>query len=95
MFFAKYGDRPVFPMRIYSLQVNESNILSENQITYIDNEDDVITFNHKTGDAYINGEPVPFDFGADFFTLKKGFNSLVVLPENTFDKKVRFREKFR
>lgn len=65
------------------------------EVPYIVDDGDIIEFNHQTRDAYINGEPVPFDFGADFFTLKKGFNSLVVLPENTFDTTIRFREKYR
>lgn len=95
LFFAKYGNNPVFPMYISGLSVHKSNALAEEEIPYIAMPDDEIIFDHKTGDCYVNGESVPFDFGADFFKLKKGVNNIAVLPEDTFDTKIKFREKYK
>lgn len=95
LFFAKYGNNPVFPMYISGLRINKSNALTEDEVPIIAEEGDQIIFDHATGDCYVNGEPVPFDFGADFFKLHKGFNSIAVLPENTFNAKVQFRERYR
>lgn len=95
VYIAKARNYEPFPMFFHGGNVWEVIDLNENQVPYIAHPGDVIEFNHKTGDVYINGESVPFDFGADFFTLKKGFNSLVVLPEGVFDTEVRFREKFK
>lgn len=95
LFFAKYGNNPVFPMYISGLRVSKSNALTEEEIPYIAMPDDEIIFDHKTGDCYVNGESVPFDFGADFFTLKKGVNNLAVLPEDTFDVSIKYRERFK
>lgn len=75
---------------IYVGRINE-----QTGIPYIADEGDVITFDHVTRDCYINGEPVPFDFGADFFKLVPGENNLALLPDNTFDASVKFRPKYR
>lgn len=95
VYIANYKNRRVIRMYANHLKVSKVNDLSENQVPYIANEGDVITFNHVTGDCYINGEPVPFDFGADFFALKKGVNNLTVLPENTFDVSIKYRERYK
>lgn len=95
LFFAKYGNNPVFPMYISGLRVNKSNALTEEEIPYIAMPDDEIIFDHKTGDCYVNGESVPFDFGADFFPLSKGVNNLAILPEDTFNINVKYRERYK
>ena len=64
-------------------------------VPYIAEPGDRITFDHKTGDALINGEPVSFDFGSEFFKLQKGPNSIIVSPEQSFETSVRFRERYR
>ena len=79
---------------VYSIQVHKIN-QEPDGIPYIALEGDEIEFDHVTGDCYINGEPVPFDFGGEFFRLNKGANSLTVLPENTFDTSIKYREKYR
>ena len=66
------------------------------QTPYIIYPNDVITFDHKNEDILVNGEPRKDlkNFGASFFTLKKGENQLLVTPEDSFETNVRFRERF-
>lgn len=91
---AQYGNNPAASGGVYAMILDKINH-EQDGVPYIANAGDVIVFDHKTGDAYINGEPVPFDFGADFFALKKGYNSLAVIPENTFDVGIKYRERWR
>lgn len=65
------------------------------EIPFIAYPADEIVFDHQTAECYINGEPVSFDPGADFFALKKGVNNLAVLPENTFDVSIKYRERYK
>src|SRR5690606_1038379 len=95
VYIAKARNYEPFPMFFHGGNVWEIIDLDAHQVPIIADEGDIIEFNHQTGDTYINGEPVPFDFGADFFTLKKGINTLAVMPENTFDTVVKYRERFR
>lgn len=94
VYIAKARNYEPFPMFFHGGNVWEIIDLDAHQVPIIADEGDIIEFNHQTGDTYINGEPVPFDFGADFFTLKKGINTLTVMPENTFDTKVTFRDRY-
>lgn len=82
-------------MLFHHLRVNKLINLADYEVAYIAFPEDEIIFDHKTGDCYVNGESVPFDFGADFFTLKKGYNSLAVIPENTFETSIKYRERYR
>ena len=95
VYIAKARNYEPFPMFFHGGNVWEVIDLNENQVPYIAHPGDVIEFNHKTGDVYINGEPVPFDFGADFFKLQPGENTLVVHPDDTFDTTVKFRPRYR
>lgn len=92
-----WGDRSK-PAR---LRINKIDVIKLTQTTvdqtpYILYPDDVVTFDHKDEDLLINGEPRNDlkDFGGSFFTLKKGENRLIVTPEDTFDSKVMFRDKY-
>jgi len=55
-----------------------------------------VTFDHKNEDILINGEARNDlkNFGASYFKLKKGFNTIVVSPD-TFESEIKFRERFR
>ena len=83
-----------FEMLFHHLAVRKLINPADYEVPLIAQAGDEIVFDHKTAECYVNGDPVPFDFGADFFTLKKGVNNLTVLPENTFDTKVTFRDKY-
>lgn len=66
-------------------------------IPYIADAGDIITFDHQENVILINGEPRKDlkDFGGNYFKLAKGENTLVVMPENSFNTKLRFRERYR
>src|SRR5690606_27137777 len=95
IYIAKAKHYDTFPMRFHGLTAWKLFNLEDYQIPYIAEEGDLITFDHVNREALINGYPVQFDFGGDFFELYRGDNSIVVLPENTFDTTTRFRPRYR
>ncbi|BAM46355.1 distal tail protein Dit [Amphibacillus xylanus] len=95
--FGKYGQSTNATVpRINQLKVTELKEVSVDKTPYIIYPNDVITFDHKNEDILVNGEPRKDlkNFGASFFTLKKGDNQLLVTPEDSFETNVRFRERF-
>ncbi|MBO1006016.1 phage distal tail protein, partial [Pseudogracilibacillus auburnensis] len=83
-----------FSMLFHHLTVRKLINHADYEVPLVAQADDEIVFNHKTGDCYVNGDPVPFDFGADFFKLQKGRNIITVLPENAFQTSIKYRDKY-
>ena len=97
LFIGSYQDRRVpSRLRINNIEITELKRVEEDQTPYILDVGDVVTFDHKNNDILVNGEPRKDlkNFGASFFTLKKGDNQLLVTPEDSFETNVRFRERF-
>ena len=80
-----------FHIRAHSLRQPE-----EEQSPYIAYPGDTIVFDHKNADILINGESRTDlkQFGGSFFKLKKEENQLIVAPENSFEVKCSYRERF-
>jgi len=83
--------------RINAIKVTELKEVKVDETPYILDVGDVVTFDHKDEDLLINGEPRNDlkNFGGSFFKLQKGYNNVVVTPSDTFDAKVKFRDKYR
>lgn len=98
LFIGSYQDR-VTPsrLRMNSVEVFELSTVTEDQTPYIVYPGDVITFDHARGDMLLNGENVMQhkDFGGRFFKLKKGHNTITLLPAGSFDTNVKFRPRYR
>src|SRR5690625_1246526 len=98
LFIGSYQDR-VTPsrLRMNSVEVFELQAAKEDQTPYIAYPGDVITFDTQNEEILINGEDAMTHkaFIADFFTLKKGENILGVLPGNSSDTKVKYRERLK
>ena len=98
LFIGRYQDR-VTPnrLRINSVEVFELSQVEEDQTPYIIYPGDVVEFDHVNKDILLNGESRKDlkAFGGSFFTLKKGINTLTVTPENTFNTKVTYRERYK
>ncbi|MFD2133347.1 distal tail protein Dit [Pseudogracilibacillus auburnensis] len=97
LFIGKYQDRPnPARLRINSVEVFELARIVEDQTPYILYPGDVIEFDHAEKDIRLNGESRKDlkNFGASFFTLKKGENMLIVTPEDSFNTKVTFRNRY-
>lgn len=95
---AKYaGTETATEISIDSLRVYRHNRVQVDQTPYILYPGDIVTFDHKNDDILLNGEPRNDlkDFGGSFFKLKKGENIITVTPENSFETRVRFRERYR
>lgn len=96
IYMAQFADKPAARMAVHDIKIWR---LEERQdeVPYIADEGDIITFDHKEKLILINGEPRKDlkDFGASYFTLKPGENQLIVMPENSFDVKCRYRERFK
>lgn len=82
--------------RINAISVYELRQATIDQTPYILNAGDKVLFDHKDDDILVNGEPRNDlkNFGGSFFKLKKGENMIIVSPEDTFDTKVKFRDKY-
>ena len=83
-------------LSIQRVRVNQLNRVTVDETPYIVYPGDVILFNHKNEDILVNGEPRNDlkNFGGSFFKLKKGYNSLIVHPSDTFDSKVIYSNKY-
>lgn len=98
IYIANYADRlQPLRLRITSLEVFELSQATIDETPYILYPGDVVTFDHKNDDILVNGEPRMDlkNFGGSFFKLNKGFNTIIVSPENTFETKLRFKERYR
>lgn len=97
IYIAKAKDYNPFEMHMHGLSVFGINDLSQNQVPYIGHPGDFITFDHQENVILINGEPRKDlkDFGGNYFKLAKGENALVVMPENSFETKVTYRERYK
>lgn len=92
----KHGDTTpsakFFSVKAYSLRQP-----TEKQSPFIADVGDIITLDHVNDDILINGENRADlkQFGASFFKLKKGQNILVVAPDDSFDVRCKYRERYR
>lgn len=94
---ARFGDDEPAEITVPKVQLDRINERQEDGIEATINEGDRIVFDHRTSDIFINGNPASEhkDFGATYFKLDKGHNRLVVHPANTFETRVKYREKFK
>src|SRR5690625_3401705 len=93
----KYADTPrAYAPKIHYIKAFRLSQATVDQTPYILDAGDVVTFDHKNEDILINGEPRNDlkNFGGSFFKLKKGYNSLIVHPSDTFDSKVIYSNKY-
>lgn len=82
-----YGTSTPSRMSIQDLEVYKLNQLTESQIPYIGDEGDVFEFDMKTSKILKNGDFFyKKDFGARFFDLRPGDNTLVFNPPEVFGK---------
>src|SRR5690625_4848316 len=94
---ANYGDTPrPNEVAINRIRVWEHNEVLVDETPYIIYPGDIVEFDHVTKDVRLNGESRKDlkNFGGSFFTLKKGVNTLTVMPENTFDVSIKYRDKY-
>lgn len=94
--FGKYGNSTnALVPRINRLKVTELQSVEEDQTPYIAYPGDIITFDTQSEEMLINGEDAMEhkDFISQFFSLKKGENTLGVLPENALDVQMRYKER--
>ena len=93
----QYGSHEPVSGGVYSLNVYKINQEQENEVPYIAQPGDIITFDHKEKLLLINGEPRKDlkDFGAKYFQLQKGENTLIVHPPDSFNVTCKYRERFK
>ncbi|MBD1223297.1 phage tail family protein [Virgibacillus halodenitrificans] len=94
---ARYSEFPPDLAKIYWINVYSLADRLENQVPYMANLGDIITFDHVNDELLINGEDRKDikDFGGSFFSLAKGENQLAVLPSGAFNAKVKYRPRYR
>ena len=93
----QYGSHEPVSGGVYSLNVYKINQEQENEVPYIAQPGDIITFDHKEKLLLINGEPRKDlkDFGARYFKLYKGENNLIVHTSDSFNVTCKYRERFK
>lgn len=98
LFIGSYQDRGTpNRLRINSVEAFELKTIEEDQTPYILNHGDLVTFDHDNDEILVNGEDATSlkQFGGSYFKLRKGANDLIVLPEESFETKVKFKERSR
>lgn len=92
----QYGSMNPIVGGIYSIGIDKINPQPTDGIPYIVNVGDVIEFNHVENKVLINGELQKSikDFGARYFKLSPGENTLTVFPKNNFNTTVRYQEPY-
>ncbi len=92
-----YGTNTPSQMSIQDVKIHKINQLLDNQIPYIGQAGDVFTFNHKTSEILKNGDYfMNKDFGARFFHLQKGGNTLVFSPPEAIESvEVEWRDRYK
>ncbi|WP_405103049.1 distal tail protein Dit [Oceanobacillus sp. FSL H7-0719] len=98
LFIGNWQDRNrTFRTRINYINVYELLQETVDQTPYALYPGDLVELNHKDDDILVNGEPRNDlkNFGGSFFKLKKGGNTIIVTPEDSFKTRVKFRDKFR
>jgi predicted phage tail component-like protein len=94
----QHGSIPSTLQYISDLQVFKINSPGDNQIPYVARVGDVIEFNHVEDKILKNGEPMVKQkaFIGEYFSLKKGKNTLFVEPAEAIEKvEVRWRPRWR
>ncbi|WGG44169.1 distal tail protein Dit [Rossellomorea sp. DA94] len=92
-----YGTHTAPSQAFQRIKVSKVNQPVTNQVPYIALSGDKIDINFKKSEILINGEERKDlkDFGASFFTFKKGRNNLFILPEGKVSTTVTWREAFK
>lgn len=96
--FGQNGTSPfIADIGVHEIRMFKINDPNANQIPIIADEGDIITLDNVNENILINGESrIDLkDFGASYFKLKPGENSLVVLPEDTFNTNLKLRKRYR
>lgn len=95
--FGQMGTYTPANVRIQDIKVYKWNAITQQEVPYIANIGDKITFDHITKDILINGESRKDlkDLGATFFKLYEGQNTLTVYPLSAFATKASYRERFK
>lgn len=93
---AQYGTSPAPDMRISGIHVNRFNDVSVDSPFIIATAGDTITFDHKNSELLINGEDSKYlkDFGASFFKLPKGSNTITIEPSDQVTASVIIEEAY-
>lgn len=93
---AQYGTSPVPGMRIKGIHVNRINDVSLEEPYIFASAGDYITFDHKRSELLVNGEDAKElkDFGAHFFKLPKGPNTISIEPRDKVAGTVKIEEAY-
>src|SRR5690625_536785 len=103
LFIGSYQDRPIpSRLRMNSVELSELTQVTVDQTPYILYPGDKVRFDHKDDDILVNGESIMGvknhtirkAFGASFFNIKKGYNSIIIYPRDTFDAEAKWSDKY-
>lgn len=95
LYIRTFDNRPVSLARINRVRVFKLNEVTVDQTPYIATTGDTIVFDSQNEEMLLNGEGATRlkDFGATYFTLKKGVNELIIHPTESFNAMLRYRER--
>lgn len=94
--FRMFPESDPCPMYVHGVKVWRKNTITVEEIPYIGLPGDVIEIDHQINEIRVNGESrIDLkDFGATFFSLKKGDNPIYFMPENALELNAEWRERF-
>lgn len=90
---SRYDTLPVYFDKLNIVKLNEAGA---NETLIAINAGDIINIDTKSNLVTINGEPRTDikDFGSNYFKLDPGLTNLLISPEDTFDTKVTWNDRY-
>lgn len=88
----KHGQMSIDDLKVWKINQPQNHL----QQPYLLYPGDILTFDHANDDILLNGEDRTDlkHFGASYFKLKPGQNTIIVQPSDTFTPRLRYRERF-
>lgn len=91
------GRQPPYLARVNNIYIYRLHEETVDQTPYIAYPGDTITLDHVNDEMLINGEDRTDlkDFGGRYFQLDRGENQLIIMPFNSFNTTMKYRERRR
>jgi predicted phage tail component-like protein len=90
-----FGTNPANPrMRINEIRVWDETNIVDGEVPIIFQAGDRLVIDSKTGQSFLNDDPIPINFGSDYIHFKPGTTNLTYTPPIIESGSITYREKW-